>query len=72
MPNNPLLQKWTTPFGTAPFQAKGLFNPALAKSFRDNILAKGSTEEPMALYKRFRGSEPGVEPLLKRRGLLVQ
>ena len=54
------------------FQAKGLFNPTLANSFRKNILAKGSTEEPMALYKRFRGSEPGVKPLLKRRGLLLQ
>ena len=54
------------------FRAKGIFNPALAKSFRENILAKGSMEDPMVLYKRFRGSEPGVVPLLRRRGLLPQ
>ncbi len=51
------------------FKEKGLFDPATAKSFRTNILERGGTEEPMVLYKRFRGREPSVEPLLVRRGL---
>ena len=52
------------------FKEKGLFDPATAKSYRDNILSKGNTAEPMDLYKAFRGREPKVEPLLKARGLL--
>ncbi len=46
-----------------------VFDPATAKAFRENILARGGTVEPMTLYKQFRGKEPGTEPLLKRRGL---
>ena len=41
-----------------------------ALSFRKNILAKLGTEDAMTLYKRFRGREPKVEPLLKKRGLM--
>jgi peptidyl-dipeptidase Dcp len=52
------------------FKETSLFDPKTAQSFRDNILSKGNTEEPMDLYKAFRGREPKVEPLLKRRGLL--
>ncbi|MFV5697830.1 M3 family metallopeptidase [Flavobacterium sp. ZT3R17] len=51
------------------FKTTNLFNPEKAKSFRKNILEKGGTEEPMVLYKRFRGAEPNVAPLLKKRGL---
>jgi len=51
------------------FKETGLFNPETAKSFRDNVLAKGGTEDPMVLYKRFRGKEPIIEPLLIKRGL---
>ena len=46
-----------------------IFNQKVAKSFRDNILSRGGTEDPMVLYERFRGKEPGIGPLLKRRGL---
>lgn len=46
-----------------------LFNQDKALSFRQNILEKGGTEDPMELYKRFRGGEPSVEPLLRKRGL---
>jgi len=42
----------------------------MAKSFRQNILSKGGTEDPLELYKKFRGKEPSPEPLMKRRGLL--
>lgn len=52
------------------FKETSLYDPATAKRFRDNVLSRGNTEEPMALYKAFRGREPRVEPLLKRRGLL--
>jgi peptidyl-dipeptidase Dcp len=48
----------------------GLFDPATAKSYRDNILSRGNTEDPMVLYKRFRGREPKVDALLKRKGFL--
>ena len=51
------------------FKEKGLFNKAVAASFRENILEKGGTEHPMILYKRFRGHEPAVDALLERSGL---
>lgn len=54
------------------FKQTELFNQEKAKSFRENILETGGTEEPMELYKRFRGSEPSIEPLLKKRGLDVE
>ncbi|MNM44445.1 Oligopeptidase A [compost metagenome] len=52
------------------FKQNGIFNTDIARKFQDNILSKGGTEHPMVLYKRFRGQEPSVEPLLKRAGLL--
>ena len=52
------------------FKENGLFDQETAASFRTNILEKGGTEDGMVLYKRFRGREPKVEPLLKGRGLL--
>lgn len=51
------------------FKTTTLFNPEMAKSFRENILEKGGTEDPMVLYKRFRGAEPSIQPLLRKRGL---
>ncbi len=52
------------------FKEKGLFDQATAASYRKNILASGNTREPMDLYKAFRGHEPSVEPLLRKRGFL--
>ncbi len=52
------------------FQAHGVFDPATAASFRDNILKRGGTEDPMVLYKRFRGSEPTIEALMRRDGII--
>jgi len=46
-----------------------LFNKEKADAFRNFVLAKGGTEDPMLSYKRFRGAEPKVDALLKRRGL---
>ncbi|UGS24655.1 M3 family metallopeptidase [Flavobacterium channae] len=51
------------------FKINGLFNSDNAESFRKNVLEKGGTEDPMELYKKFRGAEPSVKPLLKKRGL---
>ncbi len=51
------------------FKKNGIFDKSTAKSFRDNILSRGGTEDPMVLYKRFRGQEPTVEALLVRNGL---
>ncbi len=51
------------------FKLNGLFNKTNAESFKTNILEKGGTEEPMVLYKNFRGAAPSVEPLLRKRGL---
>lgn len=55
----------------AKFKEDGIFNPATARSFKENILMKGSTEHPMTLYKRFRGSEPTIDALLARDGIKV-
>jgi peptidyl-dipeptidase Dcp len=56
--------------GFAAFKETGnIFDQATATSFRKNILAKGGTEEPMTLYKAFRGREPEVKYLLENRGL---
>ena len=51
------------------FKEHGLFDKNTADSFRRNVLEKGGTEDPMVLYKAFRGAEPSLEPLLKNRGL---
>jgi peptidyl-dipeptidase Dcp len=45
-----------------------LFNPELAAKFR-TLLTKSGSDEGMTIYKNFRGQEPSIEPLLKRRGL---
>lgn len=52
------------------FKEKGLFNKEVAKKFRDNVLSKGSSEDPMELYKKFRGREPDPDALLRRDGLI--
>ncbi|MCB0374006.1 MAG: hypothetical protein KDD31_13425, partial [Muricauda sp.] len=40
------------------------------QKFKEHVLSKGGTENPMDLYKRFRGSEPNIDALLERAGLL--
>ncbi|MDR1881416.1 MAG: M3 family metallopeptidase [Prevotella sp.] len=53
------------------FVEKGdIFDPATAKAFRENILSKGGADEPMTLYKKFRGAEPDPVYLLKNRGFV--
>ncbi|MFV9550065.1 M3 family metallopeptidase [Algibacter sp. PT7-4] len=52
------------------FKEEGIFNKNVANKFKNNILSQGGTENPMTLYKRFRGQEPKPEALLKRAGLI--
>ncbi|MFH4963918.1 M3 family metallopeptidase [Gaetbulibacter sp. M235] len=52
------------------FKEAGIFNKEIANKFKNNVLSQGGTEDPMVLYKRFRGHEPKPEALLKRAGLL--
>lgn len=47
-----------------------IFDRETAMSFRKNILEKGGTIDPMIMYVNFRGKEPSIEPLLRKRGLL--
>ena len=46
-----------------------IFNPEVASKFRKNVLTPGGIDDAMDMYKNFRGKEPGIEPLLKNRGL---
>jgi peptidyl-dipeptidase Dcp len=52
------------------FKEKGVFNKTVANKFKDHVLSQGGTEDPMILYKRFRGQEPKPEALLRRAGLI--
>ncbi|MDT0295844.1 M3 family metallopeptidase [Mesonia ostreae] len=52
------------------FKEEGIFNKEVATKFKENVLSQGGTEDPMLLYKRFRGKEPNPEALLKRAGLI--
>lgn len=53
----------------AAFKEAGIFSKEVARSFRENILSKGDTEDPAVLYKRFRGQDPTIDALLKRNGI---
>ena len=53
------------------FKQKGIFDPETAAAFKKYVLEAGGTEDPMELYKKFRGREPRVEALLRNRGLLA-
>ena len=52
------------------FKENGIFDQKTAAAFKDHILSKGGTDDPMAMYLRFRGAEPKIEPLLRKRGFL--
>jgi oligopeptidase A len=51
------------------FEEEGIFNPKTGADFLHNILEKGGSEEPMDLFKAFRGREPSIEPLLRHSGI---
>ncbi|WWO95161.1 MAG: oligopeptidase A [Candidatus Dasytiphilus stammeri] len=47
------------------FLEKGIFNYELGKSFLENIISQGGSEDPLILFKRFRGREPLIDSMLK-------
>ena len=47
-----------------------IFDANTAKSFRENVLSKGGSDDPMILYQKFRGTEPNPVYLLKNRGFV--
>lgn len=51
------------------FKEHGIFDKTTANLFRSNVLEKGDSEDPMVLYKNFRGAEPKQEAMLKNRGM---
>jgi peptidyl-dipeptidase Dcp len=52
------------------FKENGGLNAAAGKRFRELLLARGGSEEAMAMYRNFRGRDAQIEPLLERRGLI--
>ncbi|ABV34758.1 Oligopeptidase A [Shewanella sediminis HAW-EB3] len=51
------------------FEEEGIFNSETGLSFLNNILEMGGSEEPMELFKRFRGREPRIDALLRHSGI---
>ena len=51
------------------FEQEGVFNPDVARELRETILSRGASDEPMTLYRRFRGREPRIDALLRRDGI---
>ena len=51
------------------FEEEGIFNAQTGQSFLDEILTKGGSEEPMKLFKNFRGREPQLDALLRHKGI---
>ncbi len=52
------------------FKQDGIFNRDTARQWVENVLSRGGTEAPMTLYKRFRGSDPGIEAMMRRDGII--
>jgi oligopeptidase A len=51
------------------FRAEGLLDARVGGEFRERVLARGDSRDPMELYRSFRGREPSVDALLERQGL---
>ncbi len=52
------------------FREEGIFSKTVAEKFKTFVLSQGGTENPMVLYKKFRGKEPQPDALLRRAGLI--
>lgn len=52
------------------FKKEGVFNKKVALKFKNNVLSKGGTQDPMELYIKFRGQQPNPDALLERAGLM--
>lgn len=51
------------------FKENGIFDKKTANLFRSNVLEQGNSDDPMVLYKNFRGADPKLDALLKNRGM---
>ncbi|MFA0237118.1 oligopeptidase A [Vibrio sp. 10N.222.51.C8] len=51
------------------FEEEGIFNTETGNRFLNNILEMGGSEEPMELFKRFRGREPQIDAMLRHAGI---
>lgn len=51
------------------FEEEGIFNAATGKSFLDNILSQGGSDQPMTLFKNFRGRAPKLDAMLHQYGI---
>lgn len=54
------------------FEEEGILNPETGRLFRETILAKGGSQEPIELFIEFRGREPSIEPLLRHSGFIEE
>ena len=53
------------------FKQDGIFNSDTARSWVENVLSRGGTDDPMILYKKFRGSEPRIDAMMRRDGIIT-
>ncbi len=51
------------------FEEEGIFNPVTGRSFLDCILSQGGSDEPMTLFKNFRGRAPQLDAMLRHYGI---
>jgi len=52
------------------FKENGIFDKETARSYRKNILEAGQSDKAQNLYRAFRGRDPQIEPLMRKRGLI--
>ncbi|WP_392420979.1 oligopeptidase A [Edwardsiella piscicida] len=51
------------------FEEEGIFNVDTGRAFLDNVLSQGGSDEPMTLFKAFRGREPQIDAMLRHYGI---
>lgn len=64
---------WADQFGADGYEAfreNGAFDQKTANAFREHVLSKGGTDDVLERYRKFRGADPKIEPLLRSRGLI--
>lgn len=64
---------WADQFGADGYEAfreNGAFDKKTADAFREHVLSKGGTDDVLERYRKFRGADPKIEPLLRSRGLI--
>ena len=52
-------------------EAGGPWDKAVAKRLRDNVFGVGNTIDPTIAYRQFRGRDPGIAALMRKRGFPV-